>query len=68
MAGGSSFDMAIVSTSVPLIINAMEAEGILEDASSIPANQYGFKTHTIENNYRGATLFFVFEQSSNTIG
>ncbi|MGB1051887.1 MAG: hypothetical protein ACPGYF_07995 [Chitinophagales bacterium] len=43
-----SFDMAIVSTSVPLTINAMEAEGILEDASSIPANQYGFKTHTIE--------------------
>ena len=43
-----SFDMAIVSTSAPLLINAMEAEGILVDASSIPVNQYGFKTHTIE--------------------
>jgi len=44
-----SFDMAIVSTSTPLLINAMEAEGILEDASSTPVNQYGFKTHTIED-------------------
>ena len=43
-----SFDMALVSTSVPLLINAIEAEGTLEDVSSIPVNQYGFKTHTIE--------------------
>ena len=43
-----SFEIAIVSTSTPLLINAMEAEGILEDASSTPVNQYGFKTHTIE--------------------
>ena len=44
-----SFDMAIVSTSTPLLIDAMEEEGILEDASSTPINQYGFKTHTIED-------------------
>ena len=43
-----SFDMALVSTSVPLLINAIEAAGTLEDVSSIPVNQYGFKTHTIE--------------------
>lgn len=44
-----SFDLAIVSTSTPLLVNAMEAEGILENASSTPVNQYGFKTHTIED-------------------
>ena len=44
-----SFDMAIVSTSAPLLIDALEAEDILEDASSTPINQYGFKTHTIED-------------------
>lgn len=56
-----SFDMAIVSTSAPLLINAMEAEGILEDASSIPVNQYGFKTHTIEEitiGWRDTILLF----------
>ena len=65
-----SFDMAIVSKSVPLIINAMEAEGILEDASSIPKNQYGFKTHTIEEITIGwcDTILFVFEQFSDPIG
>lgn len=62
-----SFDMAIVSTSTPLLINAMEAEGILEDASSTPKNQYGFKTHTIEDiNIGWCDTILLFSNNSAT--
>jgi len=62
-----SFDMAIVSTSTSLLIDALEAEGILEDASSTPINQYGFKTHAIEDIMIGwCDTILLFSNNSAT--
>lgn len=65
-----SFDVAVVSTSIPLLVNALKAEGVLEASNATPKNQYGFHTQSIEDITIGwcDTILMISSLSSGQLG